>query len=66
MNPMRRRFSTEFIDYLDCFGDYTQADPLCARHCVLRLGCAIEKEHNIRMEILSDLSNAEGRVGDIQ
>lgn len=61
-----RRFTPEFIDQLDCFGDYNQTDPLCAKHCALRLGCAIEKEHNIQMEILSDLSGAEGRISNIQ
>jgi hypothetical protein len=57
---------SKFTDLLDCFGDYTKSDRLCANHCVLRLGCAIEKDHNIRMEILSDLAVTEGRISNIQ
>lgn len=51
-----------FLDELDCFGDYAKTNPLCARHCVLRLRCAIEQEQNIRMELLSDLATVEDMV----
>lgn len=51
-----------FLDELDCFGDYAKTNPLCAKHCVLRLRCAIEQEQNIRTELLSDLSTVEGTV----
>jgi hypothetical protein len=55
-----------FEDYLDCFGDYTKTNPLCAKYCVLRLGCAIQKENNIRMEILSDSSANEDQLSILQ
>jgi hypothetical protein len=51
-----------FLDELDCFGDYAKTNPLCARHCALRLRCAIVQEQNIRTELLSDLSTVEGVV----
>ncbi|MDA8137110.1 MAG: hypothetical protein M0036_00545 [Desulfobacteraceae bacterium] len=55
-----------FDEHLDCFGDYSKDNPLCAKYCALRLGCAVQKEHNIRMEILSDLSTNEERIDIIQ
>lgn len=53
-------------DGLDCFGDYTRSNLLCTNHCVLRLRCVIEQEHNIRMEVLSDLATAENMSITIQ
>jgi hypothetical protein len=53
-------------DQLDCFGDYTKNNPLCAKHCALRLRCVIEQNHNIRMEVLADLATAESMNITIQ
>lgn len=58
----KRRIAPGYVDELDCFGDYTKTNPLCAKHCVLRLRCAIEQEQNIRTEMLFDLSTVEGMV----
>lgn len=58
----KRRIAPAYLDELDCFGDYTKTNPLCAKHCVLRLSCAIEQEQNIRTELLSDLATEEGMV----
>jgi hypothetical protein len=44
-----------FIDQLNCLGDYNKNNPLCAKHCVLRLRCAIEQDQNVRMELLEEL-----------
>jgi hypothetical protein len=62
----KRRVVPVLLEELDCFGDYTRANPLCAKHCVLRLRCAIAQEQNIRMEVLSDLANFEGMVVTVQ
>ncbi|RJQ70706.1 MAG: hypothetical protein C4519_20500 [Desulfobacteraceae bacterium] len=56
----KQRIAPVVFDELDCFGDYSRANPLCANHCALRLRCAIEQEQNIRMELLSDLATAGG------
>lgn len=55
-----------FFDQLDCFGDYDRASTLCAKHCVIRLRCAIEQEQNLKLELLSDLAAADDMVGTIQ
>jgi hypothetical protein len=66
MMNRKRRLVPVFVDELDCFGDYSQTNPLCAKHCVLRLRCAIAQEQNIRMEVLSDLASFEGITITIQ
>jgi hypothetical protein len=47
------------IEQLNCFGDFTKTNPLCAKHCALRLRCAIEQDQNMRMELLEDLIASE-------
>ena len=51
---------------LGCFGDYSKDHPLCSKHCVLRLRCAIEQEHNLRMELLEDLMASDNLLVTIQ
>ena len=51
---------------LGCFGDYSKDHPLCSKHCVLRLRCAIEQEQNMRMELLEDLMDSENLLVTIQ
>lgn len=53
-------------DLLDCFGDYSKRNPLCAKHCALRLRCAIERDQNIRLELIEDLVSVEGQTIKIQ
>jgi hypothetical protein len=60
------RFTSVFDDQFDCFGDYDRTSALCAKHCALRLRCAIEQEQNIKMELLSDLSLVDDLIGTIQ
>lgn len=54
------------IEQLNCFGDYTKTNPLCAKHCALRLRCAIEQDQNMRMELLEDLIASESLPIKIQ
>ena len=62
----KRRVVPIMIEELDCFGEFTKSSPLCAQHCVLRLRCVIEQDHNIRMEVLADLATAEDMTITIQ
>lgn len=48
-----------FLNQLDCFGDYSKSNRLCARYCALRLRCAIEQDQFRRMEIIEDLAAEE-------
>lgn len=47
------------IDYLGCFGNFSMVDPVCKKHCALRLRCAIESDQKEQMEILEDLASIE-------
>ena len=58
----KKRVAALPIEHLDCFGDYAKTDPLCAKHCVLRLRCVIQQDQNLRMELLSDLTGLEGSI----
>ncbi len=46
--------------YLECFGSMSIEDAVCRKFCVLNLRCAIEKEQNIRMDIIDDIELASG------
>ena len=59
---MKKEFSDKisFDDHLGCFGDFNIEDTICKKYCVLSLRCAIERDHNDRIELLEDLiSSAE-------
>jgi hypothetical protein len=62
---MSKQFYTVIPSYeqVDCFGSYNKNDPLCAKHCALRIRCAIEQDHNIRMEMLEELVASEDLIG---
>ena len=51
---------------LDCFGDFNKNNPLCAKHCILRLRCAIEQDQNLRSALLEELVASERTLGKIQ
>jgi hypothetical protein len=36
-------------------------DAVCRKFCALNLRCAIEKEQNIRMDIIDDIELADGQ-----
>jgi hypothetical protein len=62
----RTQSSSAALNEMNCFGDYAKSDPLCTRHCVLRLRCAIEQDQNMRMELLEDLMASDALALKIQ
>ena len=52
--------------HFGCFGDYNVKNPICHKHCVLRLRCAIEKDQNLRVELLEDLMESQNLETKIQ
>lgn len=62
----RTQSSSTALNEMNCFGDYAKSDPLCTRHCVLRLRCAIEQDQNMRMELLEDLMASDALAFKIQ
>ncbi len=51
---------------IGCFGEFNATDPVCKTLCALRLRCAIERDQNVRLEILEDLVSFEGLPIKIQ
>ena len=51
---------------LGCFGEFQREEPICRRYCALRLRCAIESAHNVRMEILEEMVLCEGTNNKVQ
>ena len=45
--------------YLECFGDLDLNDPICRKHCALRLKCAIEQVEQNRLMQIEDSINFE-------
>lgn len=45
-----------------CFGRYNTRDPLCTKHCVLRLRCAIEQDQNLRTEMIEDIIGFDSEI----
>jgi len=41
--------------HLGCFSEFNSEDPICSKHCALRLSCVIERNMNARMELFEDL-----------
>lgn len=41
---------------LDCFGEYSPQDPICRRHCALRLRCAVERDRETRYDRLEEMA----------
>jgi hypothetical protein len=62
----RYYFGIEIDDGLGCFGEFNKKNFLCKKHCVLRLKCAIEQNHNLQMEILEDLVITQDEATKIQ
>lgn len=42
-----------------CLGGYDGNDRICRSRCALRLRCVIEKERNLRTELLEELVSVE-------
>jgi len=49
-----------------CLGEYDGKDQVCRSRCALRLRCAIEKERNLRTELLEELVSVEHLLTRIQ
>lgn len=60
------RLNDKAVDYLDCFGEYKRSNPLCSKHCALRLRCAIEQDQILRLELIEDLVTIDGQIIKIQ
>jgi hypothetical protein len=54
---MKRLFSDELIlaDYLECFGNFRSEDPVCRTLCAINIRCAIEQDHNNRLELIEEV-----------
>jgi hypothetical protein len=50
---------TSLDDHLGCFGDFNIQNPICKKFCALSLRCAIERDHNSRLELLEDLMSPD-------
>ncbi len=62
MNQKQTELIAAF-DGSDCMGTFTKEDRQCAKYCVLRLRCAIEKEQNLRLELIEDLVMSDNELG---
>lgn len=51
---------------MGCFGEYSRVHTLCSKYCVLRIRCAIQQDHNMRMELLDEIFSSEGLPMTIQ
>ena len=56
----KKNGSLTFDEYIGCFGNFEMEDPVCKNLCALRLKCAIEKDQNVRMELLEEMMANEG------
>ncbi len=56
---MEKNMKTTFDNDISCFGEYDPSDLICGDHCALRLRCAIEREQNLRMQIIDELASSE-------
>jgi len=53
-------------DHIGCFGNFSMEDPICRKYCALKLRCAIEREQNLRMDLLEDLIATDSMVFKLQ
>ena len=54
------------VDSVECFGEFNPERQVCKKLCVLNIRCAIEKDKNVRMEILEELVSEETAALKIQ
>ena len=57
--------SLDLDDYLGCRGNYSRRDPICKKFCAVNLLCAIERDQNVRIELIEDLVTSEDIKGRI-
>jgi hypothetical protein len=41
--------------HVGCFGNFRLGDPICRKHCALRIRCAIERDQNAFMETMEGM-----------
>lgn len=49
-------------DGIECFGEFNPERLVCKKLCALNIRCAIEKDKNVRMEILEELVSEEATI----
>ena len=54
------------LEDANCFGGYQKGNPICFRHCLLRLRCAIEQHQNLQTELFEELVGADNELGKVQ
>jgi hypothetical protein len=40
---------------LGCFGNFRFEDPICRKHCAIRIRCAIERDQDIYLEVFEEM-----------
>ena len=53
-------------DCLDCYGNFNIKNPICKTFCALSLRCAVERDKNIKIDLLEDLIFSSGMLTKIQ
>ena len=50
-------------DYMGCFGNFNRGNLICKKFCAVNLRCAIERDQNVRLELIEDLVASEDVPG---
>lgn len=53
-------------DYVGCYGSFNMQDSICRNYCALKLRCAIEREQNMRIDLLEELIDSDAVVVKMQ
>lgn len=61
MNKKRSRLVLD--DYLGCFGNFNRNNLICKKFCAVNLRCAIERDQNVRLELIEDLVSSDDIQG---
>lgn len=52
-------------DYLGCYGNFNRINLVCKKFCAVNLRCAIERDQNVRLELIEDLVASEDIKGKL-
>lgn len=65
---MKKEFfdKTSFDDHLECFGNFNLEDNICKKFRALSLRCAIDRDRDIRLELIEGLMASEDVLVTIQ
>ncbi len=65
---MKKEFinKTSINDHLGCFGNFNLEDSICKTFCALSLRCAIDRERDIRLELIEGLMASEDMLLKVQ